>query len=62
LLHGPDLHRQVKPANNMRGWLWQRLWQSLHDFRAIRENGDRSVSGISFELKSLQRPRPHFKL
>ena len=54
LLHGPDLHRQVKPVNNMRRWFWQRLWQALHDFRAIRENGDLSVSGISFELKGLR--------
>jgi hypothetical protein len=62
LLHGPDLHRQVKPVNNVRRWFWQRLRQALHDFRPIRENGNLSVSGISFELKSLQRPRPHFKL
>jgi hypothetical protein len=65
LLHGPDLHRQVKPVNNMRQYASLVLAApsaSLHDFRPIRENGDLSVSGISFELKSLQRPRPHFKL
>jgi hypothetical protein len=53
---------RVKPVNNMRRRCGQSLWQSLHDFRAIRENSDFSMSGISFELESLQRPRPHFKL
>ena len=62
LLHGPDFHRQVKPVDNMCRWFWQRLWQPLHDFRAIGENRDLSVSGITFELEGLQRPRPHFKL
>ena len=62
LPHGPDCHRQVKPIDNMRRWFWQRLWQPLHDFGAIGENRDLSVSGISFELESLQRSRPHFKL
>ena len=62
LLHGPDFHRQVKPIDNMRRWFWQRLWQPLHDFGAIGENCDLSVSGISFELEGLQRSRPHFKL
>jgi len=44
----------VKPIDNMRRWFWQRLWQPLHDFGAIGENRDLSVSGISFELESLQ--------
>ena len=62
LLHGPDLHRQVKPVDNMRRRFGQRLRQPLHDFRAIGENRDLSVSGIAFELEGLQGPRPHFKL
>ena len=62
LLHGPDLHRQVKPVNNMRRRFGQHLRQPLHDFGAVGENGALSVSGISFELESVQRPRQHFKL
>jgi hypothetical protein len=62
LLHGLDLHRQMKPVNNTRRWFGQSLWQPLHDFRAIRENGDLAVSALSFELEGLQRHRPHFKL
>jgi len=62
LLHGPDLHRQVKPVDNMRRRFGQRLWQSLHDFGAIRKNSDLSVPGISLEPESSQRPCPHFKL
>ena len=46
----------------MRRWFWQRLWQPFHDFGAIGENRDLSVSGISIELEGLQRSRPHFKL
>jgi hypothetical protein len=60
LLHGPDLHRQVEPVDNIRRWFWRRPWQALHDSGAIRENRDLSMPGISLELKSLKRPRPHF--
>ena len=37
LLHGPDLHRQVKPVDNMRRRFGQRLRQPLHDFGAMEK-------------------------
>jgi hypothetical protein len=62
LLYGPDLHRKMKPIDDVGRRFRQCPWKPLHDFRAIGQNGNLSVPGISLCLKSLQRSRPNFTL
>ena len=40
LLHGLDLHGEVKPINDVRRRLGERPWKPLHDLCAIRKNRD----------------------
>jgi hypothetical protein len=59
LLQGLNLHGDVEPVDDMRGWLRHGARQPLQYLRAIREHGDFTASGVTLMLESLQSSGPH---
>ena len=55
LLQGLDLHGDVKPVNDMRRRLWQRLRQPFHDLGPIGKNCHLAAARIALALQGLQR-------
>jgi len=56
LLQWLDLHCDVKPVDDMRRRLWQRLGQPFHDLGAVGKNRDFAAAHITLALQSLQCP------